>query len=63
MEEGFIQGFLKGVCLVQRKTEAEVERLTSSQASNDYSSDSYGDEIESELPKVFALEDEDVEIL
>ncbi|KAH0454577.1 hypothetical protein IEQ34_016501 [Dendrobium chrysotoxum] len=29
-EEGFIRGFLKGVCLIQCKTGAEVEGLTPS---------------------------------
>ncbi|KAH0467650.1 hypothetical protein IEQ34_002683 [Dendrobium chrysotoxum] len=64
MEECFIRCFLKGVRLVQRKTGAEIEGLMTSQASGDSSSDSDGDEIESELQKTFALEDEDdVEIL
>ncbi|KAH0461348.1 hypothetical protein IEQ34_008923 [Dendrobium chrysotoxum] len=64
MEEGFIRGFLKGVRLVQRKTGAEVEGLTPSQASRDSSSDSNGDDIESELQKTFSLEkDDDDEIL
>ncbi|KAH0453602.1 hypothetical protein IEQ34_017926 [Dendrobium chrysotoxum] len=30
MEEGFIRGFLKGACLVQCKTGAEIEGLTPS---------------------------------
>ncbi|KAI0524160.1 hypothetical protein KFK09_003524 [Dendrobium nobile] len=64
IEEGFIRGFLKGIRLVQRKTGVEVEGLTPSQASDDFSSDSDGDEIESELQRAFALEadDEIVEI-
>ncbi|KAI0492451.1 hypothetical protein KFK09_011775 [Dendrobium nobile] len=64
VEEGFIRGFLKGIRLVQRKTGVEVEGLTPSQASDDFSSDSDGDEIESELQRAFALEadDEIVEI-
>ncbi|KAH0450996.1 hypothetical protein IEQ34_021688 [Dendrobium chrysotoxum] len=49
MEEGFIRDFLKGICLVQRKTGAEIERLTPSQASSYSSLDFDGDEIESEL--------------
>ncbi|KAH0458053.1 hypothetical protein IEQ34_013368 [Dendrobium chrysotoxum] len=60
MEEGFIQGFLKGVCLVHHKTGAEVEGLTSSQAFDDSSSYSDGDVIESELQNVFTLEDNDI---
>ncbi|KAH0470432.1 hypothetical protein IEQ34_000155 [Dendrobium chrysotoxum] len=49
MEEGFIRGFMKGVRAVQRKTGAEIDGLTPSQASGDPSSDSGGEEIESEL--------------
>ncbi|KAH0464230.1 hypothetical protein IEQ34_007016 [Dendrobium chrysotoxum] len=49
MEEGFIRGFMKGVRVVQRKTGAEIDGLTPSQASGDPSSDSGGEEIESEL--------------
>ncbi|KAH0470780.1 hypothetical protein IEQ34_000503 [Dendrobium chrysotoxum] len=63
MHEGFIRDFLKGVHLVQCKTRAEVEGLIPSQTSDDSSSDSNGVEIESELYKVFALEDDDIEIL
>ncbi|KAL0916191.1 hypothetical protein M5K25_013683 [Dendrobium thyrsiflorum] len=64
MEEGFVRDFLKGVRLVHRKTGAEVEGLTPNQASGDSSSDSDGDEIESELQKAFNLEDDtDIEIL
>ncbi|KAH0463404.1 hypothetical protein IEQ34_007986 [Dendrobium chrysotoxum] len=63
MEEGFIQGFLIGVRLVQLKTGAEVEELTPSQVYDDSSSNSDGVEIESELQKVFSLEDDDVEIM
>ncbi|KAH0467973.1 hypothetical protein IEQ34_003006 [Dendrobium chrysotoxum] len=43
--------------------EAEIEGLTPSQASSDSSSDLDGDEIESELQKVFAPKDDDVGIL
>ncbi|KAI0511249.1 hypothetical protein KFK09_011874 [Dendrobium nobile] len=46
---------------MQRKTGVEVEGLTPNQSSDDFSSDSYGDEIESELQKVFSLEDDNVE--
>ncbi|KAH0455801.1 hypothetical protein IEQ34_015833 [Dendrobium chrysotoxum] len=64
MEEGFIRSFLKGVRLVQHKTRAEIEGLTLSQTSGDSSSDSDGNEIECELQKAFALEeDDDIEIL
>ncbi|KAL0928718.1 hypothetical protein M5K25_000633 [Dendrobium thyrsiflorum] len=64
MEEGFVRGFLKGVRLVHRKTRAEVEGLTPSQASGDSTSDSDGNEIESKLQKSFDLEDDtDIEIL
>ncbi|KAH0454510.1 hypothetical protein IEQ34_016434 [Dendrobium chrysotoxum] len=65
MEEGFIRGFMKGVRAVQRKTGAEIEGLTPSQASSDPSSDSSGEELESELQKAFSLEEEedDIEIL
>ncbi|KAH0454924.1 hypothetical protein IEQ34_016848 [Dendrobium chrysotoxum] len=62
IDEGFIQGFLKGVRLVQQKAGVEVEGLTPSQALNDSPLDSDGDEIESELQKAFALE-VDVEIV
>ncbi|KAH0457637.1 hypothetical protein IEQ34_012952 [Dendrobium chrysotoxum] len=66
MEEGFIKGFLKGVRLLQRKTGAEIEGLMPSQASSDSSSDFDCNEVENDLQKAFALEDEDkddVEIL
>ncbi|KAH0452208.1 hypothetical protein IEQ34_019507 [Dendrobium chrysotoxum] len=43
-EDGVIRGFMKG-----HKTGAEIEGLTSSQASGDPSSDSGGEELESEL--------------
>ncbi|KAH0434260.1 hypothetical protein IEQ34_026872 [Dendrobium chrysotoxum] len=64
-EDGFIRGFMKGVRTVHRKTGAEIEGLTPSQAYSDASSDSGGEELESELQRAFALEeDEDnVEIL
>ncbi|KAH0461434.1 hypothetical protein IEQ34_009009 [Dendrobium chrysotoxum] len=48
-EDGFIRGFMKGVRTVHRKTGAEIEGLTPSQASGDASSDSGGEELESEL--------------
>ncbi|KAH0450563.1 hypothetical protein IEQ34_021255 [Dendrobium chrysotoxum] len=65
MEEGFIRGFMKGVRAVQRKTGAEIDGLTPSQASGDPSSDSGGEEIESELHKAFSLEEDedDIDIL
>ncbi|KAH0453791.1 hypothetical protein IEQ34_018115 [Dendrobium chrysotoxum] len=58
-------GFMKGVRTVHRKTGAKIERLTPSQASGDASSDSGGEELESELQRAFALEEDehDVEIL
>ncbi|KAH0450101.1 hypothetical protein IEQ34_020793 [Dendrobium chrysotoxum] len=64
-EDGFIRGFMKGVQTVHRKTGAEIEGLTPSQASGDASSDSGGEELESELQRAFALEEDedDVEIL
>ncbi|KAH0450689.1 hypothetical protein IEQ34_021381 [Dendrobium chrysotoxum] len=65
IEDGFIRGFMKGVRVVHRKTRAEIEGLTPSQASGDVSSDSGGEELESELQRAFALEEDedDVEIL
>ncbi|KAI0497179.1 hypothetical protein KFK09_020401 [Dendrobium nobile] len=65
MEDGFIKGFMKGVRVVQRKIRAEIEGLTPSQASGDPSSDSSGEELESELQKAFFLEEDkdDIEIL
>ncbi|KAH0453818.1 hypothetical protein IEQ34_018142 [Dendrobium chrysotoxum] len=64
-EDGFIRGFMKGVRTVHRKTGAEIEGLTPSQASGDASSDSGGEEMESELQRAFTLEEDedDVEIL
>ncbi|KAH0466046.1 hypothetical protein IEQ34_006149 [Dendrobium chrysotoxum] len=64
-EDGFIRGFMKGVRTVHRKTGAEIEGLTPSQASGDASSYSGGEELESELQRAFALEEDkdDVEIL
>ncbi|KAH0451260.1 hypothetical protein IEQ34_018559 [Dendrobium chrysotoxum] len=64
-EDGFISGFMKGVRTVHRKTGAEIEGLTPSQASGDASSDSGGEELESELQRAFSLEEDedDVEIL
>ncbi|KAH0460466.1 hypothetical protein IEQ34_011129 [Dendrobium chrysotoxum] len=64
-EDGFIRGFMKGVRTVHRKTGAEIEGLTPSQASGDASLDSGGEELESELQRAFALEEDedDVEIL
>ncbi|KAH0466615.1 hypothetical protein IEQ34_003853 [Dendrobium chrysotoxum] len=65
MEEGFIRGFMKGVRAVQRKTGADIDGLTPSQASGDPSSNSGGEEIESELQKAFSLEEveDDINIL
>ncbi|KAH0466077.1 hypothetical protein IEQ34_006180 [Dendrobium chrysotoxum] len=65
IEDGFIRGFMKGVRVIHHKTGAEIEGLTSSQASGDASSDFGGEELESELQRAFALEEdeEDVEIL
>ncbi|KAH0466253.1 hypothetical protein IEQ34_006356 [Dendrobium chrysotoxum] len=65
VEDDFIRGFMKGVRTVHRKTGAEIEGLTPSQASGDASSDSGGEELESELQRAFALEEDedDVEIL
>ncbi|KAH0434220.1 hypothetical protein IEQ34_026876 [Dendrobium chrysotoxum] len=64
-EDGFIRGFMKGVRTVHRKTGAEIEGLTPSQTSGDASSDSGSEELESELQRAFALEEDedDVEIL
>ncbi|KAH0466882.1 hypothetical protein IEQ34_004120 [Dendrobium chrysotoxum] len=64
-EDGFIRGFMKGVRTVHHKTGAEIEGLTPSQASSDASLDSGGEELESELQRAFALEEDedDVEIL
>ncbi|KAH0468093.1 hypothetical protein IEQ34_003126 [Dendrobium chrysotoxum] len=64
-EDGFIRGFMKGVRTVHRKIGAEIEGLTPSQASGNASSDSGGEELESELQRAFALEEDedDVEIL
>ncbi|KAH0450369.1 hypothetical protein IEQ34_021061 [Dendrobium chrysotoxum] len=59
IEDGFIRDFIKGVRAVQLKTGVEIEEMTPSQASSDPSSDSGGEEIESELQKAFALEDEE----
>ncbi|KAH0455407.1 hypothetical protein IEQ34_015439 [Dendrobium chrysotoxum] len=49
VEDGFIRGFMKGVRTVHRKTRAEIKGLTPTQASGDASSDSGGEELESEL--------------
>ncbi|KAH0461167.1 hypothetical protein IEQ34_008742 [Dendrobium chrysotoxum] len=63
IEDGFIRGFLKGVRLMQRQTGVQVEGVTPSQASDNFSSGSNGDEIESELQKAFDLDvDEIVDI-
>ncbi|KAH0451766.1 hypothetical protein IEQ34_019065 [Dendrobium chrysotoxum] len=51
IEDGFIRGFLKGVCLMQRKTRVQVE--------DGFPSGFYGDEIESELQKAFDLDVDD----
>ncbi|KAH0470950.1 hypothetical protein IEQ34_000673 [Dendrobium chrysotoxum] len=53
IENGFIRGFLKGVRLIQRKTEFK------SKASDDFPSGSDGNEIESELQKAFDLDVDD----
>ncbi|KAH0453516.1 hypothetical protein IEQ34_017840 [Dendrobium chrysotoxum] len=65
IEDGFIRGFMKGILAVHRKTGAEIEGLTPSQASGDASSDSGGEELESELQQAFTLEEDedDIEIL
>ncbi|KAL0927362.1 hypothetical protein M5K25_001526 [Dendrobium thyrsiflorum] len=65
MEEGFIKGFMKGVRAVHRKTGADIQGLSPSQASGGPPSDSGGEEVESELQKIFALEEDehDLEIL
>ncbi|KAL0914182.1 hypothetical protein M5K25_017692 [Dendrobium thyrsiflorum] len=65
MEEGFIKGFMKGVRAVHRKTGADIQGLSPSQASGGHPSDSGGEEVESELQKIFALEEDedDLEIL
>ncbi|KAH0458537.1 hypothetical protein IEQ34_013852 [Dendrobium chrysotoxum] len=57
IEDGFIRGFMKGI--------RAIEALTHSQASGDASSDSGGEELESELQRAFALEEDedDIEIL
>ncbi|KAH0463411.1 hypothetical protein IEQ34_007993 [Dendrobium chrysotoxum] len=55
----FFRGFLKGVRLVQQKTRAKVKGLTPSQASNHFLIDSNCDQIESEVYKAFALEEDD----
>ncbi|KAH0448745.1 hypothetical protein IEQ34_022545 [Dendrobium chrysotoxum] len=64
-DDGFIRGFMKGVRTIHRKTGAEIQGLTPSQASDDASSDSGGEELESELQRAFALEEDedDVEIM
>ncbi|KAH0452230.1 hypothetical protein IEQ34_019529 [Dendrobium chrysotoxum] len=49
IEDGFIRGFMKGVRAVHYKTGEENEGLTPSQASGDASSNSGGEELESEL--------------
>ncbi|KAH0468374.1 hypothetical protein IEQ34_003407 [Dendrobium chrysotoxum] len=61
MEEGFIRDFMKG-CSARL---AQSDGLTPSQASGDPSSDSGGEEIESELQKAFSLEEDedDIDIL
>ncbi|KAL0915548.1 hypothetical protein M5K25_015974 [Dendrobium thyrsiflorum] len=65
MEEGFIKGFMKGVRAVHRKTGADIQGLPPSQASGGTPSDSGGEEVESELQKIFALEEDedDLDIL
>ncbi|KAH0458121.1 hypothetical protein IEQ34_013436 [Dendrobium chrysotoxum] len=65
IEDGFIRGFMKGILAVRRKTGAEITGLTPIQASGDASSDSGGEELESELQQAFTLEEDegDIEIL
>ncbi|PKU59110.1 hypothetical protein MA16_Dca014852 [Dendrobium catenatum] len=65
LEDGFIKGFMMGVHVVHRKTGAEIEGLTPSQASSDPSSNYSGEELESELQQAFSLEEDedDIEIL
>ncbi|KAH0466858.1 hypothetical protein IEQ34_004096 [Dendrobium chrysotoxum] len=64
MEEDFIRDFLKGIHLVHCKIRAEIEGLTLIQAYGDTSLDFYGEEVDDELQKAFALEeDDDIEIL
>ncbi|PKU81275.1 hypothetical protein MA16_Dca015304 [Dendrobium catenatum] len=58
-EDGFIRGFFKGVCLMQRKTGVSVDGVTPSQASNDFPLGFDGDEIESDLQKVMDLDVDD----
>ncbi|KAH0449470.1 hypothetical protein IEQ34_020162 [Dendrobium chrysotoxum] len=62
-EDGFIRGFMKGVRTVHRKTGAEIEGLTPSQASSDAFSDSGGEELESELQRAFALEEDEDDVV
>ncbi|KAH0470760.1 hypothetical protein IEQ34_000483 [Dendrobium chrysotoxum] len=52
VEDSFIRGFMKGVRIVHHKTGAEIEGLTPSQDFGDASSDSGGEELESELQKM-----------
>ncbi|PKU75701.1 hypothetical protein MA16_Dca022745 [Dendrobium catenatum] len=56
---------MKGVRVVQCKNGAEIEGLTPSHASGDPSSDSGGEELESELQQAFSLEEDedDIDIL
>ncbi|KAH0464834.1 hypothetical protein IEQ34_004937 [Dendrobium chrysotoxum] len=61
-EDGFIKGFMKGVHIVHRKTGAEIEGLTPSQASGEPSSNSGGEELESELQQAFSLEEDEDDI-
>ncbi|KAH0452817.1 hypothetical protein IEQ34_017141 [Dendrobium chrysotoxum] len=65
IEDSFIRGFIKGVRAVHRKSGAEIEGSTPSQAYGDASSDSGGEALENELQRAFALEEDedDVEIL
>ncbi|KAH0455940.1 hypothetical protein IEQ34_015972 [Dendrobium chrysotoxum] len=58
-EDGFIRDFMKGVRAVHRKTTTEIEGLTPSQDSGDPSSDSGGEELESELQQAFFLEEDE----
>ncbi|KAI0508100.1 hypothetical protein KFK09_014234 [Dendrobium nobile] len=65
IKDCFITGFMKGVRVVQCKNGAEIEGLTPSHASGDPSSDSGGEELESELQQAFSLEEDedDIDIL
>ncbi|KAL0918661.1 hypothetical protein M5K25_010684 [Dendrobium thyrsiflorum] len=65
MEDDFIKGFMKSVCAVYRKTGADIQGLSPSQAFGDHPLDSGGEEVESELQKAFSVkeDEDDIEIL